>query len=677
MAVGTKSSSKRGDIQGLRAVAVALVVGYHFFPGRLHGGFIGVDIFFVISGFLITLHLIKEIDRTGRISLATFYAKRIRRLMPASLAVTIVTVIAALLLSAPLQRADTLHDAAWATAYLANFHLAQSPQGYFAATDPSLFTHFWSLAVEEQYYLLWPLILTAIVLAARARWRNVAGVVLALILAGSLVASVMLTAAGSNDAYYSLGTRAWELAIGGAVSLIVFFSKRVPSARITSAAAVLGVLAILGAAYKFSDLTPFPSWTAAIPTVGTALIIWAGSHHTSVISRALSIRPARFLGDISYSLYLWHWPVLILATPFIPATQLGRLATLAIAVLLAVVSYYGIERQGMQIPLSMRAPRVMAAGLTVAAATVVALTLGATAFPTTGGPSVARAASIHATIDVVHSEANVSGLTVRILPQGLPANVVPSLGSLATDLAPIFTNGCLTGGRICEGGDPTGTKSVVLAGDSQIGQWWPAVNKAAIDNGWKLYIVAHDGCPFVAMPIPDGVTGAPRPTCTAWQSAAAKAVTNLRADVVLYANNQYGYQEASRSSPGVFEQNWTAGVEKTLGQFTAVSNVVYFGQFPTLSHVPGACLFANLTAVGNCATPLNTAVPPDIRALDVKLAASGNAIYFDPSALLCSEKCEVVDHNRIMYHDGSHLTGSYATLFAPALADVIRAALKQ
>ena len=188
---------RRGDIQGLRALAVGLVIVYHFFPTYVPGGYVGVDVFFVISGFLITLILLRELEAHGRISLSRFYSRRIRRLLPASLTVTVVTLAAAAALLGPLQIADAFADAAWSTGYAANIHLAQSTDGYFAVDDPSLFRHFWSLAVEEQYYLIWPLLLSVIALIARRRMKVAAPAVLGGLLVVSLAGSVVLTGMGS------------------------------------------------------------------------------------------------------------------------------------------------------------------------------------------------------------------------------------------------------------------------------------------------------------------------------------------------------------------------------------------------------------------------------------------------------------------------------------------------
>jgi len=256
--VSVRPTPRRRDIQGLRAVAVLLVVIYHFFPEFVTGGFVGVDVFFVISGFLITLLLFKEIERSGRISLSGFYARRIRRLLPAAVVTMVGTALASALIVGPVRLVGILQDMAWTSVYLANFHFAQATTGYFDNSDPSPFLHFWSLAVEEQYYLIWPLLLILVVAFARNRDRNRNPIFLALlclIVVGSLIASIRLTNSESLNAYYSLGTRAWELAIGGVLAYSVFHRLFIPSRSVRIALSWVGILSIAAAAAFYTEAT--------------------------------------------------------------------------------------------------------------------------------------------------------------------------------------------------------------------------------------------------------------------------------------------------------------------------------------------------------------------------------------------------------------------------------------
>ena len=329
---------KRKDVQGLRAVAVCMVIVYHYFPAAVRGGFVGVDVFFVISGFLITGLLVRELERTRSISLSTFYSRRVRRLMPTAFATTATTVVAAFFIVAPVRFVSVLRDATWTGAYLANVQFARVKGGYFAAANPSPLLHLWSLAVEEQYYLIWPLLLLGVALVTKKRALSFLPGILAVVFAGSLLASIVLTGSNANFAYYSLATRAWELAIGGIVALLVFRNHLLRRSNLAVPLSVIGMLVTLAGAFAYSRNTAFPGMAALLPTAGTAFVIWAGTYHHGLVSRGLSVRPAQMIGDMSYSLYLWHWPVLILGVEVMGGSLAARAFLLGLTALLSGAS---------------------------------------------------------------------------------------------------------------------------------------------------------------------------------------------------------------------------------------------------------------------------------------------------------------------------------------------------
>ncbi|SFH88929.1 acyltransferase family protein [Cryobacterium levicorallinum] len=672
-------SPRRRDIQGLRAIAVILVVVYHYFPGLLSGGFIGVDVFFVISGFLITLLLFKEIQRSGRISLSGFYARRIRRLLPAATVTLVGTVLAAFLLVGPIRLAGILQDMAWTAGYLANYHFSQATTGYFDTSDPSPFLHFWSLAVEEQYYLLWPLVLIAVLPLARERaWIFM--VVLIAIIACSLSASVILTNAEALGAYYSLATRAWELAIGGGLAYLVFHRRFVISGRIRSGVSWAGILAIAGSAAFYTDATPFPGWTAAVPALGAALVLWAGSYgEAGTVYRLLSLRPAQFIGNISYSLYLWHWPVLILGAAYLGGEP-GRAKLLIlgmVAILLASASYFVVEQPLNRVRAGFGPFRVIALGLGITLLASLTPLFVSTLIVQSSGEIVAQESES----DVILSSAT-SPITFAIqgpgpTPDGVPANLQVALDDLDDDLAEVFTNGCYGPKvNVCEGGDPEGTLKIVLAGDSHAGQWWPAVDRAARDNNWKLYIVGKNGCALADVEISQGTTSDAWPECASWQEAAPGAILALDPDLIVYANHAQGYRTSKVSLKDGFIEKWTDGVSTTLHQMTGGSTVLFIGQTPTLLQDPATCLSENILDVSACSTPTEKAVPQDLLDLNESVAVKQQVSYFDPTQLLCSEGvCPVVAANVIMYRDIVHLSATYSAQLSPKIAEVITAAL--
>ena len=307
----------RPDIEGLRAIAVGTVLIYHAGLPFFHGGFIGVDVFFVISGFLITGLLVAEIERTGRLSIAGFYARRIKRLLPATMVVLLTTVALSWMFLSPLRRLSTSGDVAASALYVINWRLAGQAVDYLAqGEDPSPVQHFWSLAVEEQFYVLWPLLLIVAAMVVRRRGWGLRSTLLGFIVAlsvPSFIYSLHLTHSQPGAAYFSSLTRAWELGVGAALAIVAPWLFRLPStfSRILGWG---GVAAILWAAITFTDATPFPGRAALWPVLGAAAVIAAGVTAGKNGPVRLLGRPAMLhVGRISYSWYLWHWPLLVIA----------------------------------------------------------------------------------------------------------------------------------------------------------------------------------------------------------------------------------------------------------------------------------------------------------------------------------------------------------------------------
>lgn len=318
--------SYRADIDGLRAVAVLLVAAYHFGFTQVPGGFVGVDVFFVISGYLITTIISREM-LNDRFSLAAFYSRRIRRILPALLAVVVASLIAGYFILMPGDYQSTGWQATTAVLGVSNLYFLQNT-GYFdQASDLLPLLHTWSLGVEEQFYLLWPILLAVIV---RAFQKSLRPVILALmaILAVSFAAACFGVAEDPQTAFFLPHARAWELALG---ALLVFVPKM--PAKWAQAASALGLVLIAGSALTLASTDPFPGMNALPPCLGAALLVWPG-RQASVAARLLSLEPLRQIGLASYSIYLWHWPVLV----FYRHYNLGEMPTEPIAALLLIVS---------------------------------------------------------------------------------------------------------------------------------------------------------------------------------------------------------------------------------------------------------------------------------------------------------------------------------------------------
>jgi peptidoglycan/LPS O-acetylase OafA/YrhL len=311
----------RPDIEGMRAIAVGLVLLFHCYGKPFTGGFVGVDVFFVISGFLITGLLLHEQVKDGRISIGRFYARRVRRILPASTLTVLLTIAAGYHLLGFISGNELAEDAKWTAVFGANIHFAQVGTDYLGSQlPPSPLQHMWSLGVEEQFYLVWPsLFLMLVVIARRSKRCNVFGVLatsLLVVIGASFGWSVIETSSNATWAYFSPLTRAWELALGALIAVIGPAASRLP-ARVHQVAALSGLAGIMVSALTFTTSTPYPGWPVAIPVVSTALLIGAGcGNPRTVIGRALSVRPMQWIGARSYSLYLWHWPILMIAEQY-------------------------------------------------------------------------------------------------------------------------------------------------------------------------------------------------------------------------------------------------------------------------------------------------------------------------------------------------------------------------
>jgi peptidoglycan/LPS O-acetylase OafA/YrhL len=338
----------RPDVQGLRAVAVTLVVLFHAHVPGFGGGYVGVDVFFVISGFVITGVLLREHASTGSTSILTFYGRRARRIIPAATLVIIIAVIASYVVLGPITGGQTAGDGRWASVFLVNIHFATGGTNYLASQlPPSVLQNFWSLAVEEQFYLVYPTVFLGVsILSRRFSLRRRLGIALSAAIAASFVTSIVQTSANPTSAYFSPFTRGWELALGGIVAVGTVSLRRLPGTFAT-ALSWIGLGSILVAAYLFTSATAYPGVAVALPVVGAALIIAGGVAEPAYgVERLLRLRTFQWMGLVSYSFYLWHWPVLTIAaerkgTDSLPVAD--ALLWLLLSLGLATLTYLFVE----------------------------------------------------------------------------------------------------------------------------------------------------------------------------------------------------------------------------------------------------------------------------------------------------------------------------------------------
>jgi peptidoglycan/LPS O-acetylase OafA/YrhL len=698
----------RQDIEGLRAVAVLAVVLFHADVPGVGGGYIGVDVFFVISGFLITGLLWREVSTVGTVRLRRFYGARARRLLPASAMVGVITAIGSAVLLPPLQARSVIDDGIASALYVGNYRFVLQDVNYLAGNNPpSPFQHYWSLGVEEQFYLVWPaFIIGTAWLIRRVRRRTGAHatssenpylVVLALGGAVSFAVSLAATYLVPSVAFFSLPTRAWQLAVGGLMALTAGRWRRLPA--LPSAIAGWGGLALILLACTLLDTTTlYPGTAALLPVLGTALVIGAGCASASQgCGRVLSLSPMRAIGRVSYSWYLWHWPVLLLAPPLLghPLGLIGRLAAALISLGLAVLTLHLIEN-----PLRFAAPvrrsplgslALGGAATAVAVGTCVVLlmlvplpvgrgapaaTLTVTAAPPPTGHNVDPydAAVQHAFAQVQAAVAAAAEL------KPVPSNLDPPLADAAAERNAFLANGCMrtyfqVGQPECATGDTASTTTVALIGDSHATMWAPAFQQVAEQRRWRLETLTKAACPPINVPITNPVRRVVWGGCGQWVT---QIIARLRAErpqlVVVSMWRGYGPGNGWLSGFTPYDPAWIDSLTHLVQQLRSIgAAVLVLGPIADPHSVVPICLSGHLDDAAACSPPRSTAVnEPGIAAESAATKAKGGQ-YADIAELFCTaNRCPVIVGNTLVYFDEDHLTLEYSRLLAPvigALAD--------
>jgi peptidoglycan/LPS O-acetylase OafA/YrhL len=652
----------RPDIQGLRAIAVLSVLLYHASVPFIDGGFAGVDVFFVISGFLITSHLVSELERTGRVGLGRFYARRIRRILPASFVVLAVSIAGVLLVVPRALQPEFLRDAVGTSLYVPNILFAVKGTDYLAETAPSPFQHYWSLGVEEQFYLIWPVLLFASWVVLRRRRGGVALVLGAAVIT-SLAAAIALTFVSQPWAFFSLPTRAWELGTGAVVAVAQPLLTRIPR-RLGAALSWFGLLALVASLFVIDPQMPFPGVVAIWPVLATALVIAGGSPRPPRGAElVLRVAPAQFVGRISYSLYLVHWPLIVLPAAMTGQGELGgqwALVALAATFPLAWALYRLVEVPFQRADWSRRRRSRTVFALTAA----VSLVLAGFSF---GAARVIAAAPID-------SGQPAPVVTDAALPpvfqDFVPNNLTPSIAGAAQDLPATYADGCHLNGSDqvvppthCSFGDTSSTRVVALFGDSHAAQWFPALDLLGKQEGFRLDVYTKSSCPSVDVPmVTDGVlnTG-----CAHWRSLVlARLVAEPPSRVVL--SNFAHYDEYGTT--GLSVGAWNDGLAATLAALPSSTKVTLITDTPSFPTTPAVCLSAHLNDALACSRARPDAVNAEWATAEAASARAAKAQVVDLNDFLCdSASCGVIIGNRLLYRDPHHLTASYAELLASPL----------
>lgn len=677
---------KRLDIQGLRAVAVGIVVLFHLWPEYLPGGYVGVDVFFVISGFLITSHLANEVQRTGTVGLTRFWARRVRRLLPAAFTVLGASLGAALVFLPKSLLQQTLYEIGASALYFQNWILAGSSVDYLGADNkPTLAQHYWSLSVEEQFYLAWPImILIALWVASKFRPNDRSNqraiwIALSAVFVLSLAFSIYETARSQPSAYFVTPTRAWEFAAGGLLAFLPAWVVSVSRPRLDHTlrlvAAWSGLALIVYAALRFDASTVFPGFIALIPVIGATLLVYAGQQEAKWTPGSLSkFRPIQFAGDTSYAIYLWHWPLITVA-PFVVGRDLtatGKVGIILITMLLAAATKYFIEDPVLRAKklTVRRAPSYAFMGVGMIAITSVVF-IASFQLATAVG---ARAAGMEQA-GVCLGAGAMSAQNDCADPFVVSATVDP--GYAASDMywnagSALASGECKPAAgallSTCELGDTTDPKlTIAFIGNSHGEHMVEPLALASDAQGWRLIprvrarCAGFESASEIEVRSQDPSLAADQAECYEWGYAVVDSLIE-RDDVDAVLITSRGVSANPESA---------AKVERLLD---SGKTVIFLGDSPDL---PGHATAAECVEASDSANDPCSWVPDDLNAKNAATAAAFGVPFIDISSNFCSpdERCHVVIGGLITYFDNNHMTLDFSRTLAPFLAEHVAASL--
>ena len=701
------------------------VIVYHAQLLGVHGGFIGVDVFFVVSGFLITRLIVGELAGRGRLSLRSFWARRARRLLAASALVVAATALGSHLVLAPLTQRSVVTDVVATATFSSNLVFAARLGSYFGAqlaeSTPSPLLHFWSLAVEEQFYLCWPPLLVLLTRRPRQFRRLVLATLVAVGALGFVLAAWM-TPRYPSWAFFLLPTRMGELLAGALLAIVGSQVRRIPGA-VRAGVAWTGLAVVVAACFRFDETMPWPGTAVLVPVLGTMAVIVGGSVSRLWWSpaRPLSASGLQWIGRHSYALYLWHWPVLVLADArWGPLHWTERLVAVAVAVGLSALSLRFVEDPVRHARALIASPaRSLAFGAAMvlamllsgwvlarsiprfdggeAAATpeLVAAPVTAAAAPAADAPRATARDRPHqrkpastaapATLPPLAEPDAPTGDLGRLVssmqrilaraaePAPVPSNLRPSLSDARNRALP-YTHGCVNVGvnarlQPCDFGVPGAERTILLYGDSHAVQWFEPLEQIAQDRGYHLVLLAKGGCPVVDVVVPTPVL---RYTCPPYRDSAIAWIAEHRPDVVVVSNSYVQYADD--------DETWAAGAQATLARLADVApDLVVIGDNPASRTDPPACLSGHVDDASACATARSDAVQPDRISGEVAAARAHGATFVDTTDWFCTpDTCPVVIGDLLVLRDETHLTPPMAEFLTPlldaALAPVFRAA---
>jgi peptidoglycan/LPS O-acetylase OafA/YrhL len=635
MPLSARPDEFRPDIEGLRAIAILLVVACHCGVPRFAGGFVGVDVFFVLSGYLITRILFRELRETSRIDLTAFFARRVRRLLPTSALVLLTTALVASAIYTPQELSMTARAVRAASLYVSNIYFDGSAADYFApAVIGNPLLHTWSLGVEEQFYLLWP----CLILLARGRARSVRQTlwILSTVAALSLSWCIAATRLAPTFAFYELPARAWEFAAGGILALLPAKASG-GNSPIAAGGAALGLSLIVGSGVLIRGGADFPGWLALSPVVGTLLVLYAGAIAPGRgFSAALGTAPLRFIGARSYGWYLWHWPFLLSAETLMPGLGLPEKAGIAIASLAVAAITFRLIEQPVRDSSYLRTRPV----LSLSAAAAVTFCIVASSW------AVSALARHRAGVDQAYERISAASIDFGDLPRDC------------------WSDGNAFDARVCEFGPSDASRSMALFGDSHAMQWFNAMRTVAADEGWRLLTFLRPRCAARDVNPPGASVGVEN--CRQWRARAIEKIIAAHPSVIVMAS----YSAPTMDDKLIPATEVTPATWRTLESLSPAGVPIVILRDSPLPpfHVP-ICLAKHYPDSNGCDFAAATALNAEVYAGE-RAAAEGmaNVRFIDMDDLICPDTvCPTILHGLVIYRDQDHMTGAFARSLAPEL----------
>ena len=651
MKAPSSAAEFRPDIEGLRGIAILLVLLFHAGLPWTPGGFVGVDVFFVISGFLITGKLWRESQQPGGLNITRFYAWRIRRLLPAALVAIAAITVFGLLLAAPLDRSELAADGAASALSIANMRFIGSVDYFAATTSPSPFLHFWSLSVEEQFYLVWPALIVLLTWRGGSSRRLIVALLIGVV--ASFALSIWLTDASPARAFYLLPTRVWQLGVGGLLALVGVMG----TSRGAGALAWAGLAAVAVAGVALTAEMPYPGLAALLPTAGAVALLYGGAAPSGPV-RLLAAAPLRFLGKISYSLYLWHWPLLVLPLMFLERALTGVevVASVAAAIGVSWLSWRFVEQPFRYGDRSRRATSWSAIRVGVAGILSVALfTQG-------------LAAALPSSAVAVQPTPSPSGSPVASDgPITLPADLTPSLASARDDEERLRGDGCLAFERVttppnCVYGVKGSAITIALVGDSHASHWFPAIEAIALERGWRLLTFVKVSCSFTTLVQRNLALKREYRECTAFNEATVARLNQIKPALTIIVN---------RRTFRPIEENITSALAgAALGEMVAriPGATAILVDTPDPGRDVPACLSKHPSDIRACLFAQDDADNREIGIAERVAADVSGATLIDLTANICTEwPCSPISGNVLIYRDEDHMTETFSRSLAAPL----------